>query len=347
MNSLSVKSKIWPGIAGCAIIAEVAQAHDGSLGMAHAYIDTAAAAGANGIKFQTHIAEAESTPSEPWRVRFSPQDETRYDYWKRMEFSEDQWAGLRAHAETKGLLFISSAFSPAAVDLLARVGMDAWKVASGEVENLALVEKMARTKWPFLVSTGMSDWREIDTAVNHLKSLGAEYALLQCTSMYPTPAERLGLNVIEEFRSRYRCPVGLSDHSGKTYAGLAAAAIGIDVLEVHLTLSRHMFGPDVTSSVDPDELRQLVEGVRFIEMARAHPVDKTAIADELREVRRIFQKKVVAARDLPEGTVIGEKDVALKKSAEGLTSSSLNSMLGRRLKRSLKRDEALLDGDLA
>ena len=118
------------------IIAEVAQAHDGSLGMAHAYIDAIANAGADAVKFQTHIASAESTPGEPWRVKFSQQDATRYDYWKRMEFTEEQWQGLKKHADERGLKFLSSPFSVEAVELLTRVGVAAWKVASGEVSNV-------------------------------------------------------------------------------------------------------------------------------------------------------------------------------------------------------------------
>jgi N,N'-diacetyllegionaminate synthase len=128
----------------CSIIAEVAQAHDGSLGMAHAFIDAAAAAGVDAIKFQTHIAAEESTAAEPWRVKFSKQDATRFDYWKRMEFAPEQWAGLKQHAEEKGLMFLSSAFSHAAVDLLRKLGMPAWKVASGELTNLPLIAHMAK-----------------------------------------------------------------------------------------------------------------------------------------------------------------------------------------------------------
>src|SRR5215471_8334229 len=135
----------WPnGARGrnrqCLIVAEVAQAHDGSLGFAHAFIDAIAAAGADAVKFQTHIAAAESTPAEPWRVKFSRQDETRYDYWRRMEFTEAQWRGLKAHADERGLLFLSSPFSVEAVDLLARVGVAAWKIASGEVSTRPMFE---------------------------------------------------------------------------------------------------------------------------------------------------------------------------------------------------------------
>jgi N-acetylneuraminate synthase len=128
----------------CLIIGEVAQAHDGSLGMAHAFIEAIAAAGADAVKFQTHIAAAESTPAEPWRVRFSAQDASRYDYWKRMEFTEEQWRGLKQHAFEKGLLFLSSPFSLEAVELLERVGVAAWKIASGETGNRPLSPPFAR-----------------------------------------------------------------------------------------------------------------------------------------------------------------------------------------------------------
>ena len=128
------------------IIAEVAQAHDGSLGAAQAYVDAAAKAGADVVKFQTHIAAAESTPHEPWRVRFSPRDETRYEYWKRMEFTEEEWLGLRKHALKAGVDFLSSPFSVEALELLERVGVMGWKVASGEVGNLPMLNRMAATR---------------------------------------------------------------------------------------------------------------------------------------------------------------------------------------------------------
>jgi N,N'-diacetyllegionaminate synthase len=157
----------------CFTVAEVAQAHDGSLGTAHAFIDAAARAGADAIKFQTHIAAAESTPAEPWRVKFSRQDETRYDYWRRMEFTEPQWAGLAAHAAEQHLAFISSPFSEEAAALLERVGLDAWKIASGEVGHASMLDRIARSGRPVLLSTGMSPIEEIDATVARLRDGGA------------------------------------------------------------------------------------------------------------------------------------------------------------------------------
>lgn len=330
----------------CLIVAEIAQTHDGSLGAAHAYIDAVANAGADAIKFQTHIAAAESTPGEPWRVKFSQQDATRYDYWKRMEFTEEQWRGLAEHANERGLIFLSSAFSPEAVELLERVGVPAWKVGAGEVSNLPLLAKMARTGKPMILSSGMSDWTELDAAVNCVRENGASVAVLQCTTAYPCPPEKLGLNVIAELRERYKCPVGLSDHSGAIYAGLAAVTLGAKMIEVHVAFSRECFGPDVIASITTPELKQLVEGVRFIERALAAPVDKRAMAEEMTELRRVFGKSIVAARDLNAGERIAAEDIAFKKPGSGIPAASLNEVINRRLKRAVAANTLISEDDL-
>jgi len=317
------------------------QTHDGSLGCAHAFVDAVARAGADAIKFQTHIAAAESTPSEPWRVKFSPQDETRYEYWKRMEFTETQWHEIRRHANQRGLLFLSSPFSIEAVELLERVGMAAWKVASGEVSNTPMFERMAVTGVPILLSTGMSPLGEIDAAVKQVKSRNLPLAVLQCTSSYPCPPEKVGLNLIPFFRERYDCAVGLSDHSGSIYPGLVAAGLGIEVLEIHITLSREMFGPDVPVSVTTEELHQLVEGVRFIEKMMSHPVDKDLMAGETAQLRKMFTKSIAARMDLPVGTVLREEHLALKKPGTGIPTNRLAEVIGCRLKHLVKRDEFL------
>ena len=330
----------------CLIVGEVAQAHDGSLGFAHAFIEAIANAGADAVKFQTHIATAESTPAEPWRVRFSSQDATRYDYWRRMEFSEDEWRGLKRHAEDRGLIFLSSPFSGEAVDLLERIGMVAWKVASGEVSNAPLIERLLATKRPLLLSSGMSPLAELDAIVARAQAAPVPLAVLQCTTAYPCPPERVGLNLLPLMRERYGCPVGLSDHSGTIFAGLAAATIGCDVLEVHVTLSREMFGPDVPASVTTAELRQLVDGVRFVERMRANPVDKDAAAADVAGMRQLFTKSVVARIDLPAGTILHAGHLAFKKPGTGIPSERVASVLGRPLRRAVAQDELLTWEDL-
>lgn len=330
----------------CIVVGEVAQAHDGSLGFAHAFIDAIARAGADAVKFQTHIASEESTPGEPWRVPFSPQDRTRYDYWKRMEFAEEAWRGLKRHADDRGLWFLSSPFSAAAVDLLDRVGVAAWKIASGEASNFPLLERIGRDGRPILLSTGMSAIAEIDRAVASVQVRNASLAVLQCTSSYPCPPEKVGLNMIPFFRARYGCAAGLSDHSGTIYPGLAAAVLGAEVLEVHVTLSPEMFGPDVPSSVTTADLAKLVEGVRFLEKMLNHPVDKDASAGEAAPLRRLFTKSVVARVDLAAGTTLSLDHLTAKKPGTGIPAARLADLLGARLRRDLKADDILTEEDL-
>lgn len=337
---------------GCLVIAEVAQAHDGSLGTAHAYVDAVADAGADAIKFQTHIAEAESTAAEPWRVRFSPQDETRFDYWRRMEFTADQWRGLKEHADERGLVFLSSAFSPEAVELLEELGMCAWKVASGEVSNLPLLRQMIATGKPVLVSTGLATFDELDPVLEEIARADVGLGVLQCTTAYPCPPEDVGLEQLDVFRARWadaESPhalstvpwIGLSDHSGTIFPGLAAATLGADVLEVHVTFHRKNFGPDVPASITLEELEVLVRGVRFIERMRAGGVDKTHISKELDGLRTTFGRSLVATRDLAAGERLTAADVAAKKPGGGLPPKAMDQVIGRRLLTAVARDQPL------
>jgi N-acetylneuraminate synthase len=330
----------------CLVIGEVGLSHDGSLGLAHAFIDEVARGGADAVKFQTHIASAESTPAEPFRVKFSRQDATRYEYWKRIEFSEAQWQGLADHAGEKGLIFLSSPFSREAVDLLDRLGMTMWKVGSGEVGTLPLLDAMIATGKPILLSSGMSDIAELDKAVDRVRRAGVPLAVLQCTTAYPCPPERIGLNMMPFFRERYGCFVGLSDHSGTIYPGIAAATLGAEVVEVHVTMSRGMFGPDVPASVTIEELRQLVDGIRFVETMRASPVDKDAIARDMAPLRAIFTKSLVARERLAAGTVLSEAHLAMKKPGTGIPAERLPEVLGRVLRRALEVDEQLRPDDI-
>lgn len=344
--SMEIAGRQVGGGAPAYLIAEVAQAHDGSLGLAHRFIDAAKEAGADAVKFQTHFADEESTLDEPFRVKFSKQDETRFAYWKRMEFTEEQWAGLAAHAREIGIGFLSSAFSHRAVELLERLGMPAWKIASGEVASDALLDRIAAAGKPVLVSTGMSNYGEIETTLGRLRRAGVPVALLQCTSRYPTSLEDVGLNVIGELRERFQCPAGLSDHSGVVFPALLALAKGADIVEAHITLDRRMFGPDVSSSLTVEEFGLVREARDAFKTMEAYQVDKDAMAHALADMRQLFQKSVAVVRPLAEGTLLTRDMLTAKKPAKGIPANEIDSLIGKRLKRSVTPDRILYWEDI-
>lgn len=328
------------------MVAEIAQAHDGSLGILHSLVDAVAATGVDAIKFQVHIADAESSALEPFRVRFSPVDETRYDYWKRMELPQAEWCRLKERCDALGVEFLATPFSNAAVDLLEAIGVCRYKIGSGDIANPLLLEKIARTGKEVILSTGLGSLKELDAATAMLQSRGNSYAVLQCTTAYPTAAEEVGLAWLGRFRERYHCPVGLSDHSGKIYAGLGAVALGAVVVEAHVTFNRRMFGPDAKASLTVDGFSRLVEGIRFLEMARTTGQDKS-LDDGKRELRRMFGKSLAVNRDLPAGHVLAFEDLEGKKPAdEGVAVSELDNVIGRTLVRRKHRWEFLQQDDL-
>lgn len=329
------------------IIAEIAQTHDGNINVAHAFIDAVAKTGADAIKFQTHIATEESTTSEKWRIKFSHQDDSRYEYWQRMEFSEEQWMGLKQHADERGLTFLSSPFSIAAINLLERIGVPAWKIGSGEVLSEQMLDRMAQTGKSIIMSSGMSDLDEIDGIIDRLKKRDINYALMQCTTAYPTAMEQVGLNLVKDFQERYDCAIGLSDHSGTIWPSVAALSLGASLIEVHATMSRDMFGPDVSSSVTMEELARIVEAAKAIYTMHQNPVDKTRLSPELQKMRTLFMKSIVAREDLEAGTVLSLDNLTQKKPGTGTPAHRITEFIGQTLSKPLKRDEQLSEEHLA
>ncbi|MFC4636290.1 N-acetylneuraminate synthase family protein [Dokdonia ponticola] len=324
-------------------IVEIGQAHDGSLGMLHAYIDAVATTGVNAIKFQTHIAQAESSIHEPFRIQFSKQDITRYDYWKRMEFSQEQWIDIAEHCAAVGLDFISSPFSNAAVDVLEKAGVVSYKVGSGEVNNHLLLEKIIATGKPIIISSGMSSYEELDETVAILKNSGVPFSVLQCTTSYPTEPEQYGLNVIAELKQRYQVPVGFSDHSAQIATGIAATALGAEILEFHAVFDKAMFGPDVSSSLTIPEIKELVKGVTAIHHALKHPVDKSNNS-AFAKVKKIFEKSLAVNKKLPKGHIITFEDLEAKKpKGYGILASEYKNVIGKKVSKDMVAWEFLTD----
>ena len=347
MNKFRIGDRDVGEGAPCFLIAEVALAHDGSLGMAHAYVDAAADAGADAVKFQTHIAAAESSPEEQFRVKVFPQDATRFAYWERTAFTEEQWRGLKKHAEERGVEFLSSPFSIAAVEMLRRIGVKAWKIGSGETNNTLMLEEIARGREPVLVSTGMSYWQEIDSVVESLRSRRVPVMVMQCTSRYPCKPEDLGLNLIPEFIRRYAVPVGFSDHSGEIAPGLAAVTLGASGVEVHITWHKKSFGPDVGASLTIEQFAELARGVRLLEAALAARVDKDRSADGLQDMRKLFNKGLVAADSIAANTRIERQHLDARKPCIGIPASQYETVLGKTAVRAIEKGSHIRAEDLA
>lgn len=328
------------------LIAEVAQAHDGSLGLAHSYIDVLARLGVDAVKFQTHIAEAESSIYEPFRVKFSYEDDTRFDYWKRMEFTPLQWLGLKDHCDRVGLEFISSPFSLAAVDMLEQIGVKRYKIGSGEIGNLLLLDKIAQTGKPVILSSGMSSIQELKKAIDFLIPFGNQLSLLQCTTAYPTVPEQWGLNVMAELRAEFNVPIGFSDHSGDIFACLAAAALGAEILEFHVVFDHRMFGPDAPASLTPAQISQMVTGIRAIEKALTHPVKKNNVSD-FSSLKVMFGKSLAVNKPLVRGHVIALSDLESKKPGDrGIPASDYREVIGRKVNKDMEAFSFLTSGDL-
>tara|TARA_R110001583_G_scaffold162719_1_gene314986 strand:- start:41774 stop:42772 length:999 start_codon:yes stop_codon:yes gene_type:complete len=328
------------------IIAEIAQAHDGSLELAHTYIDAIATTGVDAIKFQTHIAAAESSIYEPFRVKMNTSDKTRFDYWKRMGFSRAQWKELKQHCEEVGLEFMSSPFSNAAVDLLEDVGVKRYKVGSGEVNNFLLLERIAQTNKPIIISSGMSSFEELDNTVQFLKERNVEFSILQCTTAYPTKPDQFGLNVIQELKERYHVPVGYSDHSSTIETCIAATVLGAELLEFHVVFDKASLGPDAKSSLTFPEINQLVKVVRTLEIALKNPVDKNN-NKEFEKLKNIFEKSLAVNKNLKAGHKLTFEDLETKKpKGYGIEAKYFQEVIGKVLVKDLKQWDFLKEEDI-
>lgn len=325
------------------IIAEVGSVHDGSFGNALCLIDLAAKVGADAVKFQTHLPEAETLRDAPMPPYFK--GEPRFEYFARTGFAPEQWAKLAAHARSCGIDFLSSPFSAAAVALLEEIGISRYKIPSGEVSNLPMLDVVARTGKPILLSSGMSNWGELEAAVKLIRGHHNNLCVMQCTSAYPCPPEKVGLNILGEIRARWNCEAGYSDHTLENNACLAAVALGATVIEKHLTFSRSMYGSDARHSAEPAQFSELVRSVREIETILANPINKDDLSD-VGEMKAIFEKSVVSVCPIPKGSVIRPDMVTVKKPGTGIPAKKLNQVINSIARVNIPADTLIQEKDI-
>ncbi len=323
------------------IIAEIGSSHDGSFGNAEKLILAAKDCKADIIKFQLHLPEYEMLPTAPSPSFFK--SENRFDYFKRTNFNIDQLKHLKRITEKLKMQFMVSPFSEKALEMLETIDLEYYKVASGEVTNHKLLEKLKKTGKKIFMSTGMSNWKEIDKGFKILNK--KKTVLMQCSSIYPCPANIVGLNVINELKKRYRTTVGFSDHYLGLEAGFAAAALGAEVIEKHITFSRKMYGSDAPNAMEIDEFKKYVSGIRSIWTMNENPVDKNNIK-VYKDTKRIFEKSIIINKNLSKNHKIELEDLAFKKPGDGISAMDYKSVIGRRLKHSINENTKLKMKDL-
>ena len=318
------------------IIAEIGQAHDGSLGVAHSFIDSLKGTGVSSIKFQVHIAEAESSKKEKFRKKFSYKDKTRFDYWKRIEFSKNEWLGIKKHCENEGFEFIASTFSMAGINLLNSIGLKTFKIASGEVNNYLMIDKLINLKKEIILSSGLCNYNELDIIVEKINKSKISLSVLQCTTEYPTSPKNIGLNIIAEMKKRYKKNlIGLSDHSGNKNTMLAATTLGADLIEFHVTFDKKMFGPDSSSSIEINEVKELVDGIKFIRECINNPINKEKTINK--NVRKIFFKSLAINKNISKGEIISVDDLETKKPSNmGINTIFYKKILNKKINCNLK-----------
>jgi sialic acid synthase SpsE len=316
------------------VVAEVGINHNGDVNLAKLMVKTAKSAGAQCIKFQTHITAKEMVPTNMTPGSIS--SEPLWNIIQRCELTEAEEREIKQVCDENGILFLSTPFSREAADRLEALDIPAYKIGSGEITNLPLIEHVARKRKPMIVSTGMTALDEIAETVELIESYGVPLILLQCTSTYPTAYKDVKLGAIAILHERFGVPVGLSDHSIGIYTALGAVAKGACILEKHFTISRSWPGPDQALSIEPDELRQLVQGADAIYQALG--VEKTILEQE-RPVIGFARASVVVVKAVQAGEALTEDNIWVKRPADGeIPARDFNKVVGRTAKVAMAPD---------
>lgn len=323
----------------CFIIAEAGVNHNGSVRLACRLVDAAAKAGADAVKFQTFKAEklvTRSARQAAYQARNTGKVESQYDMLKRLELSAAAHRALSSYCRRKKIIFLSTPFDEESADLLEALNVSAFKIGSGELTNLPFLSYVARKGKPMVISTGMATFAEVKKAINAVRRAGnRQIVLLHCVSSYPAEARWANLRAIQSMQKKFGLPVGYSDHVIKNEPALAAVALGACVIEKHFTIDRALSGPDQKLSLEPDELKQLISGIRTVELALGNGIKKPV--QEEKPVAKLVRRSLVAACDIPSGTKLAKKHIAIKRPGTGLAPVMISKLVGRETRRFIKQ----------
>ncbi len=316
------------------IIAEAGVNHNGDLGLARRMVEAAADAGADAVKFQTFRAESLVNPAAPkadYQKRTTPDDESQFAMLKKLELSPDSHRNLFEHCGRNGILFLSSPFDLDSIDLLLELGMEIFKIPSGEITNLPYLRKIGGLGKPVILSTGMSDMSDIEAAIGVMARAGLnrnQLTLLHCTTEYPAPMVDINLRAMKTMAEHFGVDVGYSDHTPGTEIPVAAVALGAQVIEKHFTMDKRLPGPDHAASLEPPELKAMVSAVRNVKKAMGDGI-KQPTASEMRN-RPIARKSIVAGRLIQKGEMLSCENLTTKRPATGISPMEWDRIIGTR-----------------
>ena len=325
------------------IIAEAGVNHNGSLELAKNLVDKAKEAGADCVKFQTFIASqivSKNAVKADYQKKQTAKSESQHEMLKKLELSFDDFIELNNYCKEIGIEFLSTAFDFESIDFLNQLGMQVWKIPSGEITNLPYLIKIAKLNKKVILSTGMSTMREIEDAVNILKDHGAsELIILHCTTEYPTPYEDVNLNAMLAIKERFGYEVGYSDHTMGIEVPIAAVALGAKVIEKHFTLDRTMDGPDHKASLEPSELKTMVDAIRNIELSMGTGIKEPA--DSEKKNIAIARKSIVANQSIKKGDILTETNLTVKRPGDGISPMKWFEIIGTKAIRDFEEDELI------
>ena len=343
MKRVKIAGKLIGEGKPCFIIAEAGVNHNGDVSLAKNLIEVAKEAGADAVKFQTfrtgEVVTKNAAKAE-YQKETTGVEESQFEMLKASELTESDFKELFTYAQEKGIILISSPFDRDSIDLLDILGVPAYKIASGEITNFPLLKHAAGKGKPIILSTGMSVTEEIGEALKVIKKTGVEsIILLHCVTNYPAKIEDMNLKVMETLESTFKLPVGLSDHTPGITIPIAAAALGACVIEKHFTMDKKLHGPDHRASLEPGELGQMVRAIRDVEKALGDGVKRLTAEEE--EIKKVARRSIVAKVDIPEGAIIVEAMLDVRRPGTGIEPKYMEKVCGAKAKNYIKKEESI------
>jgi len=340
MNNYNIGNHIVGDNSRCYIIAEAGVNHNGDISIAKELISEASRSGADAIKFQTFHANdlLLKNAKKANYQKINPNDrETQFEMIKKLELNQNDFIELYNYAIKKNVTFLSSPFDIKSVDFLDSIGIPAFKIASGELTNMPLIEHISSKKKPIILSTGMSSIEEIRNSISLIKKNTDNIILLHCISSYPTKYEDVNLRVIKTLKSEFNLPVGFSDHTIGILIPISAVALGACAIEKHFTLDNNFEGPDHKISLEPKEFRNMVNNIRIVEKALGDGVRVPTHEEE--EIKKIARKSIVSKYDIPKGTLITKDLLDIKRPGTGIEPKYIEDIIGRKTTKEIKKNQ--------